>query len=64
MADPEGTQANMREYRLLQLLGIGVIGGGIVAAIADSPLAAAVSITIGIATYLTGLLGAWWNRSD
>lgn len=61
--DREGAQASMKEYLLLQVLGLGVTGGGIVAAIADSPLAAAVSIAIGIATSVTGLFGTWWNRN-
>lgn len=60
----EGLQANLKEYKLLQVLGIGVAGGGLIAAAAESPLAAAFSITIGLLTYLTGLFGTWWNRSD
>lgn len=60
----EGLQANLKEYKLLQVLGIGVAGGGLIAAAAESPLAAAVSIAIGLMTYLTGLFGTWWNRSD
>ncbi|WP_292935250.1 hypothetical protein [Noviherbaspirillum sp.] len=60
----EVTQATIKEYRLIQILGGAVIAGGLIAAAADSPIAAAVSITIGIATYITGLLGAWWNTGN
>lgn len=59
----EAEHATMKEYRLIQVLGALVIVAGIIAAIADSPIAAAVSITIGAGTYLTGLLGSWWNRA-
>ncbi len=54
----------LKEYRLIQLLGIIVAGAGTAAAFADSPLAAAVAITIGVGTYVIGLLGAWWNTGD
>jgi ribosomal protein L40E len=60
----ESLRANLKEYKLLQVLGIVVAGGGLVAAMAESPLAAAISITTGLLTYLTGLFGIWWNRSD
>jgi ribosomal protein L40E len=60
----ESLQASLKEYKLLQVLGIAVAGGGLVAAMAESPLAAAVSIAIGLLIYLTGLFGTWWNRSD
>lgn len=53
-----------REYKLLQLLGACIACAGIAAAIADSPVAATISITAGIAAYLAGLLGAWWNTSE
>lgn len=59
----EVDHATLKEYKLIQLLGAIVIAAGIIAAIADSPIAAAVSITIGGGTYLTGLLGSWWNRA-
>lgn len=52
------------EYKLIQVLGAVVFGAGIVAAIAESPIAATVALTIGGATYLSGLMGAWWNSGD
>ena len=64
LSEQESSLAAVKECRLLQILGIGVASGGLIAAIADSPLAAGISITIGLATYLTGLLGIWWNRDD
>ncbi len=60
----DATQAALKEYRLIQYLGAAATCGGLVAAFADSPFAAMVSITVGIATFLTGLLGAWWNTGD
>lgn len=60
----ETAQSTMMEYKLIQLLGAVVVGAGIIAALADSPIAATVSITVGGGTYLTGLLGSWWNRGD
>jgi len=54
----------MMEYRLIQLLGVVVFGAGVVAALADSPIGATVAITVGCATYMTGLLGAWWNSGN
>ena len=57
-------RANLMEYKLIQLLGVVVLGVGIGAAMADSPVAATVSITIGVATYMSGLLGSWWNSGD
>lgn len=57
-------QSTLKEYRLIQLLGATVAGVGMAAWFADSPLAAAVAITIGLGTYMVGLLGAWWNTGD
>ncbi|HYC42381.1 MAG TPA: hypothetical protein VEB70_05290 [Noviherbaspirillum sp.] len=52
------------EYKLVQLLGAVVFGAGVFAAFAESPIAATVALTIGGATYLSGLMGAWWNSGD
>lgn len=60
----DGTHAALLEYKLIQLLGGVVAAAGIIAAFADSPIAATVAITIGSATYMTGLLGSWWNSGD
>lgn len=60
----ETSHSTHREYKLIQLLGGVVVVAGIIAALADSPIAAAVSIAVGTATYMTGLLGSWWNRGD
>lgn len=57
-------QSALKEYKVMQLSGIAVCGAGIIAALADSPIGAAVAITVGIATYVTGLLGVWWNTGD
>jgi hypothetical protein len=54
----------MMEYKLIRMLGTVVAVAGVGAAMADSPIGATVAIVIGGATYLTGLLGAWWNRRD
>lgn len=58
----DSTRSALKEYKLIQMLGGSVVGVGIIAAVLDSPIAAAVSIAIGAGTYLTGLLGSWWNR--
>ncbi len=52
------------EYKLIKLLGACVVIAGVIAAVADSPIAATVAIAIGSATYVTGLLGSWWNSGD
>lgn len=52
------------EYKLVQLLGVVVFAAGVIAAFAESPIAATVALTIGGATYLSGLMGAWWNNGD
>jgi hypothetical protein len=52
------------EYKLVQLLGAIVFGAGVCAAFAESSIAATVALTIGGATYLSGLMGAWWNSGD
>ncbi len=52
------------EYKLVQLLGAVVFAAGVFAAFAESPIAATVALTIGGATYLSGLMGAWWNSGD
>lgn len=60
----DSIHSTRKEYKLIQLLGAIVVLVGVVAALLESPIAAAVSIAIGAATYLTGLLGSWWNRSE
>lgn len=52
------------EYKLVQLLGAVVFGAGVIAAFAESPIAATVALIIGGATYLSGLMGSWWNSGD
>jgi hypothetical protein len=60
----DALQATALEYKLVQLLGAVVFGAGVIAAVANSLIAASVAITIGGATYLSGLMGAWWNSGD
>lgn len=60
----DAVKAAALEYKLVQLLGAVVFGAGVIAAIADSLIAASVAIIIGVATYLSGLMGAWWNSGD
>jgi hypothetical protein len=62
--DANTVRSSLMEYKLIQLLGVVVLGVGIVAALVDSPVAATISITIGMATYMSGLLGSWWNSGD
>ena len=52
------------EYKLIQLLGVIVFGVGVFAAFAESPIAATIALIIGATTYLSGLMGAWWNSGD
>ena len=61
---PDDTTNADLEYKLVQLLGAVVFGAGVFAAFAESPIAATVALTIGGATYLSGLMGAWWNSGD
>lgn len=61
--DDEARNADL-EYKLVQLLGAIVFGAGVFAAFAESPIAATVALTIGGATYLSGLMGSWWNSGD
>ncbi|HZW23574.1 hypothetical protein [Noviherbaspirillum sp.] len=60
----EAARAADLEYKLVQLLGAVLFGGGVIAVVADSPITATISLTIGGATYLSGLMGAWWNSGD
>jgi len=60
----EAVRAADLEYKLVQLLGAVLFGAGVIAVVADSPIAATISLTIGGATYLSGLMGAWWNSGD
>lgn len=59
----DGGNADL-EYKLVQVLGAVVFSAGVIAAFAESPIAATVALTIGGATYLSGLMGAWWNSGD
>lgn len=54
----------LAQYRLLQAGGLIMLVAGILAALADSRFSAGVTLAIGGALYLAGLLGAWWNRHD
>ena len=60
----ETVQSTALEYKLMQLLGAVVFGAGVIAFVVESPIAATVALTIGGATYLSGLMGAWWNSGD
>lgn len=62
--DKETDPAPLKEYKLMQLAGIGLSCAGFVAVLADSLVIAGVSVTIGVGTYMTGLLGAWWNSAE
>ena len=57
-------KASDLEYKLVQLLGAIVFGAGVIAILAESPIAATVALTVGGATYLSGLMGSWWNSGD
>jgi hypothetical protein len=48
----------------MQVAGIGLSCAGFVAVLADALVIAGVSVTVGVATYITGLLGAWWNSTE
>lgn len=50
------------EYKLLQLLGITLLGGGVVAANMDATLISMASIMAGAISLLCGLAGAWFNE--
>ena len=60
----ETSSAPLREYKLMQLAGIGMSCAGFVAVLADALVIASVAMTVGIGTYMTGLLGAWWNSAE
>jgi hypothetical protein len=49
---------------VLRIGGLLVLAVGSVAILADSRFAAGVTLTVGGVLYLTGMLGAWWNRRD
>jgi len=59
-----GVRSGLLEYKLIQLLGATIFGIGMIAAAVDSPIAATVAIIVGCATYMSGLLGSWWNSGD
>lgn len=50
------------EYKLLQMLGIALLGGGVVAANMDAALMSMVGIMAGAIILLCGLAGAWFNE--
>jgi ribosomal protein L37E len=54
----------LADYRFLKYGGLGLVALGFIAAYADSRFAAGVTLTIGGALYVAGLLGGWWNRRD
>ena len=54
----------MREYKLIRLLGAIVFVAGVVAAAVEAPITATVALIVGSGTYVTGLLGSWWNSGD
>lgn len=62
--DEETVSATLKEYRLMQVAGIGLSCAGFLAVLADALVFAGVSVTVGIGTYMTGLLGAWWNSTE
>lgn len=63
-SDRDSSQSALKEYRFLQAGGFVVLVVGVAAIIADSRFAAGVTLTVGGILYLTGLLGAWWNRRE
>jgi hypothetical protein len=54
-ADP----ATLREYRWMQVLGAAVVMAGIAAAVADSPIASVLAVSIGLGTFGIGFFEAW-----
>lgn len=54
----------MREYKLIRVLGVVVFTVGVLAATVEAPITATVALVLGGATYVTGLLGSWWNSGD
>ena len=54
----------MREYKLIRVLGGVVFAAGVLAAAAEAPITATVALVVGGGTYVTGLLGSWWNSGD
>jgi ribosomal protein L40E len=56
--------APLREYKLMQLAGIAMSCAGFAAVLADALVIASVTVTVGVGTYMTGLLGAWWNSAE
>lgn len=63
-AETETEAAPLKEYKLMQLAGIAMSCAGFVAVLADALVIASVTVTVGIGTYMTGLLGAWWNSAE
>jgi hypothetical protein len=51
-----------RVYKLIRRVGVAVSGGAVVPAYLDDPIATFCILGLGIAIYMTGIVGAWWNE--
>lgn len=49
-------------YKFIRRCGVAVSGGAVVPAYLDDPLAAVCILGLGVAIYMTGIVGAWWNE--
>ncbi|WP_158597873.1 hypothetical protein [Noviherbaspirillum saxi] len=49
------------EYKLLQLLGVILLAGGLIAANMDAAMISIAGVMIGAIVLLCGLAGAWFN---
>jgi hypothetical protein len=51
-----------RVYKLIRWFGVAVSGGAVVLAYLGDPITVVCILGLGVAIYITGIVGAWWNE--
>ena len=62
VTDAVASEDSALVYKLVRLVGGGLCFGAIGAAILDYPTVASGVLGLGIAIFVSGIAGAWWNK--